>query len=292
MSGYAQILRRRLSDPKLLKAAEAVHTAARRGESLTRQLLAFSRRQPITPVVVDLKERIESVHEMLVGSLRGNVELRHDIADERLAGRGRHRGVRAGARQCRGQCARCDAGWRDTDALGAERDIEEKRRGGPLEGDFVALALADTGVGIAPDVLPKIFEPFFTTKALGKGTGLGLAQVYGFSRQSGGTVVAKARSAAAPRHGLSAAQPCHIDPIRRAAPDPAIRRRAGHGADRRGQSGGRRGHRLAGRAARLSHDARRKRHRGAQPIAARREDRPRTQRHRHARQHERHRACP
>jgi len=59
-----------------------------------------------------------------------------------------------------------------------------------LEGDFVALAMTDTGVGIAPDVLPRIFEPFFTTKALGKGTGLGLAQVYGFSHQSGGTVVA------------------------------------------------------------------------------------------------------
>jgi CheY-like chemotaxis protein len=59
-----------------------------------------------------------------------------------------------------------------------------------LEGDFVALAMIDTGVGIAPDVLPKVFEPFFTTKALGKGTGLGLAQVYGFSHQSGGSVVA------------------------------------------------------------------------------------------------------
>ncbi len=59
-----------------------------------------------------------------------------------------------------------------------------------LEGDFVALAMTDSGVGIGPDVLPRIFEPFFTTKALGKGTGLGLAQVYGFSHQSGGTVVA------------------------------------------------------------------------------------------------------
>jgi len=72
------------------------------------------------------------------------------------------------------------------------RNVTLKKSDGidQCEGDFVALALADTGVGIAPDVLPKVFEPFFTTKALGKGTGLGLAQVYGFSRQSGGTVVA------------------------------------------------------------------------------------------------------
>src|SRR5262249_61194120 len=58
-----------------------------------------------------------------------------------------------------------------------------------LEGDFVALAMTDTGVGIAPDLLAKIFEPFFTTKALGKGTGLVLAQGYGFARQSGETVI-------------------------------------------------------------------------------------------------------
>ena len=62
------------------RLCSASHTAARRGESLTRQLLAFSRRQPITPVVVDLTERIEAVHEMLVGSLRGNVALKHDVA--------------------------------------------------------------------------------------------------------------------------------------------------------------------------------------------------------------------
>jgi len=72
------------------------------------------------------------------------------------------------------------------------RNVTLKKNDGvdQLEGDFVALAMIDTGVGIAPDVLPRIFEPFFTTKALDKGTGLGLAQVYGFSHQSGGTVVA------------------------------------------------------------------------------------------------------
>jgi len=189
-SGYSQILLRRLSDPKLLKAAEAVHAAARRGESLTRQLLAFSRRQPITPVVVDLKERIESVQEMLVGSLRGNVELRHDIP-------GGVWPIEADIAELELALVNVAVNARDAMPGGGTltlsvRNVTLKKGDGidQCEGDFVALALADTGVGIAPDLLPKIFEPFFTTKPLGKGTGLGLAQVYGFSRQSGGTVVA------------------------------------------------------------------------------------------------------
>src|SRR5262249_59681845 len=78
-SAHAQLRRRRLTDPKHLQATDGVHSAANRGESLTRQLLAFSRRQPLNPVVTDLKERIEAVHEMLAGSLRGNVQLKCDI---------------------------------------------------------------------------------------------------------------------------------------------------------------------------------------------------------------------
>src|SRR5208337_568526 len=80
VSGYAQLLRRHMTDPKHLQAIDAVNSAANRGESLTRQLLAFSRRQPINPVVTDLKERVDAVHEMLVGSLRGNVQLKCEIA--------------------------------------------------------------------------------------------------------------------------------------------------------------------------------------------------------------------
>ena len=190
VSGHAQLLRRRLTDPKHLKAVDAVNSAANRGESLTRQLLAFSRREPLNPVVTDLKERIEAVREMLIGSLRGNVELKCDIATDVWP-------VEVDIAELELALVNIAVNARDampgggTITLSAANVVLQKGDGvGQLEGDFVALAMTDSGVGIAPDVLPRIFEPFFTTKALGKGTGLGLAQVYGFSHQSGGTVIA------------------------------------------------------------------------------------------------------
>jgi PAS domain S-box-containing protein len=190
VSGHAQLLRRRLTDPKHLQAIDAVHSAANRGESLTRQLLAFSRRQPLNPVVVDLKQRIEAVYEMLVGSLRGNVQLKCDIPADVWP-------VEVDIAELELALVNIAVNARDAMPGGgliklSARNISLKKSDGvdQLEGEFVALAMTDTGVGIAPDVLPRIFEPFFTTKALGKGTGLGLAQVYGFSHQSGGTVVA------------------------------------------------------------------------------------------------------
>jgi PAS domain S-box-containing protein len=190
VSGHAQLLRRRLTEPKHLQAIDAVHSAANRGESLTRQLLAFSRRQPLNPVVADPKERVEAVYEMLVGSLRGNVQLKCDIPADVWA-------VEVDIAELELALVNIAVNARDAMPGGgiitlSARNVTLKKSDGidQFEGDFVALAMTDTGVGIAPDVLPKIFEPFFTTKALGKGTGLGLAQVYGFSRQSGGTVVA------------------------------------------------------------------------------------------------------
>jgi PAS domain S-box-containing protein len=190
VSGHAQLLRRRLTDPKHLQAIDAVHAAANRGESLTRQLLAFSRRQPVNPVVADLKECVEAVQEMLVGSLRGNVQLKYDIPADLWP-------VEVDIAEFELALVNIAVNARDAMPGGgsitlSSRNVALKKSDGvdQLEGDFVAVAMTDTGVGIAPDILPRIFEPFFTTKGLGKGTGLGLAQVYGFSHQSGGTVLA------------------------------------------------------------------------------------------------------
>jgi signal transduction histidine kinase len=189
VSGHAQRLQRQLSDPKQRQAVEAIHKAAVRGESLTRQLLAFSRGQKLRPVVVDLREHIESVRGMLRSSLRENIRLschvdpdvwpiEVDVAEFDLA----LVNIAVNARD-----AMPDGGA----VMLAVRNVTlPESKGGGRAGDFVTLSVTDTGAGIAPEILPKVFEPFFTTKAVGKGTGLGLSQVYGFAQQSGGDVTA------------------------------------------------------------------------------------------------------
>jgi PAS domain S-box-containing protein len=191
VSGRAEMIRRQLTDPKALQGVDAIMKAAQRGESLTRQLLTFSRRQPLSPVVVDLKERVQAVRDMLGSSLRGNITLavdvpfdiwpvEVDIAELELA----LVNVAVNARD-----AMPDGG---TFTLKARNVAAQPGRSSNLlPGDYVELSLADTGTGIPPDVIAKIFDPFFTTKAVGKGTGLGLSQVYGFAQQSRGTVSVK-----------------------------------------------------------------------------------------------------
>jgi PAS domain S-box-containing protein len=186
VSGYAQILQSRLNDAKDKQAVEAIRAAAGRGERLTRQLLAFSRRQTLMPVTVDLRLHIEAVRDMLTPSLRGNIELVCDIEDKiwpidvdlgelELA----LVNIAVNARD-----AMPDGG---TITLSARNVVlKAGSAAGALAGDFVALAMIDTGGGMPPDVLARVFEPFYTTKPVGKGTGLGLSQVHGFAIQSGG----------------------------------------------------------------------------------------------------------
>jgi CheY-like chemotaxis protein len=190
VSGYAQILQKRLADPKIMEAIEAVQTAAKRGESLTRQLLTFSRRQRLSPVVVNLRERIEGMRPMLGSSLRGNIELVAEIADDiwpvevdlaelELA----VLNIAVNARDAMPEGGRFQISARNV-ALGAGSGMSR------LQGEFVAISLKDSGAGMPPETLRKIFDPFFTTKPVGKGTGLGLSQVHGFAHQAGGTVTA------------------------------------------------------------------------------------------------------
>jgi PAS domain S-box-containing protein len=175
------------------KMGEAALAAARRGERLTHQLLAFSRRQTLRPEPVDLNALVRQSDPLLrraVGEAvaydlklkRGGarvvvdpaqfeaallnliVNARDAIADNE----------RAGPASIRVETRRCRIADGEVDELAA--------------GDYVCVSVSDTGVGMDEETRRRVFEPFFTTKAVGKGTGLGLSQVYGFARQSGGGV--------------------------------------------------------------------------------------------------------
>jgi len=186
VSGYAQILQSRLKEPKEKQAVEAIRAAAGRGEKLTRQLLAFSRRQQLMPVPVDLRQRIDAVRDMLAPSLRGNIELICDIEDKIWP-------VEVDLGELELALVNIAVNARDAMPDGGTITLSARNvvlkagsAAGALEGDFVALAIIDNGSGMPAAVLARVFEPFYTTKPVGKGTGLGLSQVHGFALQSGG----------------------------------------------------------------------------------------------------------
>ncbi len=188
VSGNAQILKERLSDARNLRSVEAIELAAARGERLTRQLLAFSRRQALNPMVVSLRQRLAEFRDLLVSSARGDIALVIDIGRSIWP-------VAVDVHELELALINLVVNARDAMPDGGTIVITAKNtRVQPedapdaIRGEFVALTITDTGCGIADDILPKVFEPFFTTKQLDKGTGLGLSQVYGLTRQSGGTV--------------------------------------------------------------------------------------------------------
>src|SRR5262245_3157068 len=187
VSGSVDRLRRELSDEKHTRLLDMIATATQRGESLTRQLLAFSRRQTLSPTVIDLTQRLPELKDMLSRSLRGDIETEVMVPKEACA-------VKVDPSEFELALLNLAVNARDAMPNGGTLSIAVRPvtlKGKAIEeglsGEFVAVRVADSGVGIPPEVLPHVFEPFFTTKEVGKGTGLGLSQVYGFARQSGGT---------------------------------------------------------------------------------------------------------
>ncbi len=186
VSGSVQRLRRHIKDDKQIHLLDAITTATQRGESLTRQLLTFSRRQTLQPSVIDLAEQLPEIKDMLSRSLRGDIEIKVGVPRRPCT-------VKVDPSEFELALLNLAVNARDAMPSGGTLTLTAKPvvlRGKAseegLSGDFVAIRVADTGSGIAADVLPRVFEPFFTTKDVGKGTGLGLSQVYGFARQSGG----------------------------------------------------------------------------------------------------------
>jgi len=180
--GNLDMLRRAKPDraPRLIDNAI---NAVEHGRKLTSQLLAFSRRQPLKPEVVELKDLIGGMGDMLAQSLRGDITLEIDFAEDLWP-------VEVDPAQLQAVLINLAANARDAMPKGGKFTIGVRNtisyNDGPAE--FVSIEVGDTGIGIPPEALQKVFEPFFTTKPVGRGTGLGLAQVYGFVQQSGGLI--------------------------------------------------------------------------------------------------------
>ena len=187
IGGSAQLFSR-LLDPKLPRAIEAIQSAAKRGESLTRQLLTFSRHQPLNPTVIDLNAAIRHMRPMIESSLRGNIVYEENLDEEVWP-------VKVDLAELELAIVNIAVNARDAMPSGGTFLVSANNvtpdPGAQDNRAFVAISCNDTGTGIPPNHLSKMFDPFFTTKEVGKGTGLGLSQVYGFAHQAGGTVKAE-----------------------------------------------------------------------------------------------------
>ncbi len=189
--GYGDLMMPKLHDPTLRSKMQEIRKAAERASALTRQLLAFSRKQVLVPEVVPLGGLIEELSKMLRRLIGEDIEL--VILLPRAAA-----AVRADPGQLEQVLMNLAVNARDAMPRGGKLTIEVALAppddafrkdhpdvpGGPL----VVVSVTDTGVGMDAEVRKHIFEPFFTTKELGRGTGLGLATVYGIVKQSGGHV--------------------------------------------------------------------------------------------------------
>lgn len=193
IAGSLELLLRGLrgADPKLARRAEAAMEGARRAAALTQQLLAFSRRQPLAPASVDLNRLVDGMSALLGRTLGAPVAIRTLLAGDLWP-------TLVDPNQLENAILNLALNARDAMPAGGRLTIETGNvhledaqcapAGGARPGDYVMIAVSDTGTGMTPEAQARAFEPFFTTKPIGQGTGLGLAQVYGFVRQSGGHV--------------------------------------------------------------------------------------------------------
>jgi PAS domain S-box-containing protein len=168
---------------------DAISNAVTRATRLTGQLLAFARRQALQPAVFDAGENTRAVSEMIASLAGVRIEIDLRLAEEACY-------VHADPSQFDTALVNLAVNARDAMAESGKLTIlvagvpaiPALRSHPAVPGDFVAVSISDTGSGIAPEHMEHIFEPFFTTKAVGVGTGLGLSQVFGFAKQSGGDI--------------------------------------------------------------------------------------------------------
>ena len=177
---------------KVRRMLESVRGSAQRGASLTKQMLAFARAQPLTLQQIELKQFLSDVTTLARPALRSSIELVTEISDQLWP-----IDADPGALELallnlafNARDAMKDGG---TLTISAHNVVLEGKPEG-LRGNFVALGVADTGTGMSAKVMDRVFEPFFTTKNYGEGTGLGLSQVFGLAKQIGGAIAVKSKA--------------------------------------------------------------------------------------------------
>jgi signal transduction histidine kinase/ActR/RegA family two-component response regulator len=189
--GNVETATRRLTsdaDPRTRRALENAMKGAERAAALTQRLLAFSRRQPLSPKPTDIGHLLSGMSDLLTRSITESVGIQIGF-DPGLWP------VEVDAHQLENAILNLAVNARDAMPDGGSltvsahnRTLPDQRDQGLLAGEFVAIDVSDTGVGMSEETIGRVFDPFFTTKEVGKGTGLGLSMVYGFVTQSGGQI--------------------------------------------------------------------------------------------------------
>ncbi len=191
IKGYTGLLMERLDAESLRSLVGNIDQAAERAAALTRQLLAYSRRQVLQPKVINLNSLVHGMDRLLRRLIGEDVEM-STVTDPNLGS------VRADPGQIEQVIMNLAVNSRDAMPTGGRLTLETSNielgeayshdHPGTLPGRYVMLAVSDTGTGMDAETKAHIFEPFFTTKQIGRGTGLGLSTVYGIIKQSGGTI--------------------------------------------------------------------------------------------------------
>ena len=214
VAGSADFLIRKPDLPfdKRKQYLEAIAETADRATTLTNHLLAFGRRQPIKPEVLDLNVRLDAISEVLSRTLGSAIQVELETGE--AVGR-----VEVDVAQLETAILNAAVNARDAMPDGgtitlSTRNLHEAGR------DYVALSISDSGQGMPAEVIERAFEPFFTTKEVGKGTGLGLSQIHGFAAQAGGR--AEIRSKEGEGTTISLILPQTEKKLARAAPAPSM----------------------------------------------------------------------
>jgi PAS domain S-box-containing protein len=222
INGFAELLLDQLGDTPLGRDAAEIQRAGERAAALTRQLLAFSRRQAAEPRSIDLNRVLDGMLALLAHALGEQIELCAELAAEPVP-------VRADPHQLEQMILNLAVNARDAMPRGGRLTIATRsamRRDGAGARSFGVLAVEDSGAGIDSDTREHPFEPFFATQEIGRGTGLGLATVYGIAEEAGARIEFERRAGGGTRFEVWLASPLEV-PDRDAPPRPIVERRGG-----------------------------------------------------------------